>query len=139
MFYKIIQDNKIIDVNNQFFRTQKKPHLLIECEPKYCEYVCSSDGLEFYYSDWTREAQFPFSFAQRVDQIVIIEEDEYNSLKEQLCSSETILTTPTEEDLVTNSLPIEQEEIDVVEVMDNASLKRKILELEELVKQLLNK
>lgn len=144
MFYKIIQNNQIIDVNNQFFKAQEKPHLLVPCEPKYCEYICSSDGVKFYYSDWTRESNFPFSFPERVDQIIIIDEEEYNSLKEQLNLEDdgklNIIETTIEPEVVdVQTLEEPIEETQQVEVLTNAELRRRVLELEQLVQQLLKK
>lgn len=139
MFYKIIQNNQIIDVNNEFFRAQYKPHILIKCEPQYCEYVRSSDGIKFYYSDWTATSLYPVSFAEKVDQIVIISEEEYIQLKDQLQDIPiTIFVEEEKEEEQEQLETIEEPEIQP-EVMSSTELRRKILELEQLVQQLLNK
>lgn len=138
MFYKIIKNNTIIDVNNKFFKTQEKPHLMIECKPIECEYVCSSDGLKFYYSTWTTTAKYPFKFPEWVDEIIPIEEEEYLRLKEQLQINQKIEYKENTEtqaiEVVSTTINIEEPE-----VLDMIAMKRKIVELEALVQQLLNK
>jgi hypothetical protein len=51
MFYKIIKDNQVIDANNQTFKAQKYPHILIPSNDFYCEYIMASDGSEVYFTD----------------------------------------------------------------------------------------
>jgi hypothetical protein len=50
-FYKIIKDNKVIDVNNKFFRFLKKRLIPISCDSNDAEVVISSDGNKYYTAD----------------------------------------------------------------------------------------
>ncbi len=136
MFYKIIINNQIIDVANQTLKAQKKPHILVPCEQDECEYVASATTGRFYYSSWTVYVENPFSFAEQVDVIEPIEEDEYNELLQQL-SDNTPVVYKKEVEFENPTIIEELEE--KPEVLDTLAMKRKILELEELVKQLLNK
>ena len=78
----------------------------------------------------------PFSFAEQVDAIKPIEEDEYNELLQQLSDNTPIVYKKE----VESETPVVTEELEEKpEVLDTLAMKRKILELEELVKQLLNK
>jgi hypothetical protein len=97
----------------------------------------ASDGSEVYFTDWTAESRYPIDYAVYVEAI-IIDEEEYLQLLEQLEINKKIEYVEKEKledvEIIT---PIEPEQ--QVEVLDTLAMKRKILELEELVKQLLNK
>ena len=138
MFYKIIKNNTVIDVNNEFFKTQKKPHLIIKCDPIECEYVRSSNGEKLYYSAWTATAKYPFKFPEWVDDIIPISEEEYLQLKEQLQVHQKI---EYKENKQTQAIEVVSTTVNVEEpeVLDMIAMKRKIVELETLVQQLLNK
>lgn len=140
-YYKIINNNSIIDVNNIFYKVQRKPRMVVPCEPKECEYVVSSDGNTLYYSAWTRASQYPISVATYVDVIELIDEKEYLKLKEELqVNQKPIEYIEVQEPVIEEPeiiTPISEEE--KPEVLDMIAMKRKIIELEKLVQQLLNK
>lgn len=136
MFYKIIQNNQVIDVNNQTFKAQKYPHILVPSNDFYCEYIMSSDGSQLYFTSWTVESKYPIDSAIYTDAI-IIDEEEYLQLLDQLKTNEKIQYIEKEEEEIEIITPIEEDQ--QIEVLDVIAMKRKILELEELVKQLLNK
>lgn len=136
MFFKIIINNQIIDVGASTFKAQKKPHILVECDASECEYVASATTNRFYYSSWTVYVENPFSFAEQVDVIKPIEENEYNELLQQLADN-TPIAYKKETNSETSVIIEELEE--KPEVLDTLAMKRKILELEALVQQLLNK
>jgi hypothetical protein len=137
MFYKIIQNNQVIDVNNQTFKAQKYPHILVPSNDFYCEYIMSSDGSQLYFTNWTAESKYPISSAVYTDAI-IIDEAEYLQLLDQLKINEKIQYVEKEQlEEIEVITPIEQEQ--QVEVLDTIAMKKKILELEELVQKLLNK
>lgn len=136
MFYKIIQNNQVIDVNNQTFKAQKYPHILVPSNDFYCEYIMSSDGSQLYFTSWTAESKYPIDSAIYTDAI-IIDEEEYLQLLDQLKINEKIQYIEKGEEEVEIITPIEENQ--QIEVLDAIALKRKILELEELVKELLNK
>lgn len=136
MFYKIIQNNQVVDVNNQTFKAQKYPHILVPSNDFYCEYIMSSDGSQLYFTNWTAEPKYPIDSAVYTDAI-IIDEEEYLQLLDQLKTNEKVQYIEKEEEEIEIITPIEEDQ--QIEVLDVIAMKRKILELEELVKQLLNK
>lgn len=89
-FYKIIQDNKIIDVNYKFFRYQKRHLNIIACSPEEAQLIQSSDNKEFYSTEWLKPLPNGVH-CHKIVQARIIAEDEYNELKKELEISEVLL------------------------------------------------
>lgn len=136
MYYKIIKNNQIIDVNNVFLCLSKKhPDMLMPCEVRYTQFLQSSDNEQLYTTNWTIPVQHPCYVSEVVDAI-IIEEEEYLTLKKEL-QNNNIIAYQREKEMIN-----EEEDIETPnqpEVLNINAMQRKILELEELVKQLLNK
>ena len=125
-YYKMIKNNTVVDVNNIFFRYTKKHKNIIKCESTYAQLIQSSDGKNFYTTSWL--CPTPEGVHPEYIEAVIISEEEYNSLKEQLSTQEAIIAAPLE---VEESVEITEELIEQpIEKVVN------IRELYEEIKQL---
>ena len=134
-FYKIIKDNKVIDVNNKFFKFLKKRLIPISCDSNDAEVVISSDGNKYYTADWMKPA--PAQLNVELVKVFIISAEEYNSLKEQLQLNETIVVEPVKEEVVvaTNEV-VEQPKEEIQKVINIRELYEEIRQLKEELKSL---
>lgn len=131
-FYKIIKDGQVIDVNNKFFKVLRKHLTPIACEVKDAELIQSSSG-EFYKTSWTNKLPDKLQVEQVI--AVLISEEEYNSLKEQLGLDKIVVV---EKPITYN---IEQEEViqepkRVEKVINIKDLYEEIRQLKEELKSL---
>lgn len=135
-YYKIIKDDKIIDVNNRFFRFLKKHLIPISCEVEDAEVVQSSDGLKYYTASWTKPA--PAQLNVELVKVFIISEEEYNSLKEQLQLNEVVIVEPVQEEekVTTTAETIEQPKEETQKVVNIRDLYEEIRQLKEELKSL---
>lgn len=133
-FYKIIKDNKVIDVNNKFFKFLKKRLIPISCDSNDAEVVISSDGNKYYTADWMKPA--PAQLNVELVKIFIISEEEYNSLKEQLQLNETIVVEPVQEEIITAAGIVEQPKKETQKVVNIRDLYEEIRQLKEELKSL---
>lgn len=133
-FYKIIKDNKVIDVNNNFFKFLKKRLIPISCDSNDAEVVISSDGNKYYTADWMKPA--PAQLNVELVKIFIISEEEYNSLKEQLQLNETIVVEPVQEEIITAAGIVEQPKEETQKVVNIRDLYEEIRQLKEELKSL---
>ena len=93
-FYKVIQNNTIVDAGSTFIKISEKSGRLLICGPNRAHFVQSSNEQTLYHDYWL--SAVPETFMDYVDaSIVIIEEDEYRALKEQL-ENETEISVETE-------------------------------------------
>lgn len=139
MFYKIIKNNQVIDVNDLFLKEQKKHHILLATEPKYAEYLISSDASTLYETNWTVEHSSDKYQAEYVE-AEIISEEEYKKLKEQL-QLDAVIEVVTNEG-VAEPLIIEPAEVTPerkLEILSLQQLTKRVEELEKLVQQFINK
>ena len=135
-YYKIIKNNTVVDINNAFFRYTKKHKNIIKCESTYAQLIQSSDGKNFYTTDWL--CPIPEGVHPEYIEAVIITEEEYNSLKEQLKVEEAIPIV--EEPIETAETEVETvPEQELEKVMSASEMRQRILELEKIVQQLLSK
>lgn len=132
-FYKIIQDNKVIDVNNKFFRYQKKYFNIISSSPENAQLIQSSDGKEFYSTGWLKP--LPEGISKKVVDAYIISEEEYNELNQQLQVSEEVFEVVQEDVALINDEPqiVEQP---VEQVMNIRELYEKLQLLEKELQSL---
>lgn len=133
MYYKIIKENKIIDVNNQFFHHRMRGP--ISDNPEKANLIRLSSG-EFCRASWTAPLPEEIDYYPLVNAI-LIEEDEYLRLREELNLGPII----QEEPVVIKEDAEETVEAPIVEepkVITAADLQAKIDQLEALVKQLLS-
>lgn len=52
IYYKILKDGVVVDVNNVFLCWQKKHQIMIVCEPEKAQFIQKSDQSEIYRVDW---------------------------------------------------------------------------------------
>lgn len=132
MYYKIIKDNKIVDVNNQFFHHRKRGP--ISDSPEKANLIRLSSG-EFCRASWTAPLPEEADYYPLVN-AVLIDEDEYLKLREELNLGPVIQEEPVvikEEAAKISDQPVVEEP----KVITAADLQAKIDQLEALVKQLL--
>ena len=80
MFYKVIKDNKVIDVLNQliFLKYRPKRKIMVLCKVNEAQAVLSSDGDSF----WHGKGMYPIPAEEyEAVEIVPIDEYEYKKLK----------------------------------------------------------
>lgn len=134
MFYKIIKNNTVIDVNNVFLHENPKNHILTETTYEHVHFIVSSNGQNLYKTKWCGGIENSVYHVETI-QAELINEAEFLTLKEQLMNT-VIEYTETKNNVVEI---VNNEVKDEVKVLDTIEMKRRILELEELVKELLNK
>jgi hypothetical protein len=80
MFYKVIYNNKVIDVLDQlvFLKYQKKYDRMILCEENEAQAILSSDGKYIWHEETLYYIPVPGYDTVRVEEI---DEYEYNQLK----------------------------------------------------------
>lgn len=83
MYYKIIQNNMIIDVGFVFLKWNTTYHRLFICDPKEVQFVQSSDELTLYHCQWMKTPPAEATGYVTAD-VIIISKEEYDTLKEQL-------------------------------------------------------
>ena len=132
MYYKIIKDNKIVDVNNQFFHHRKRGP--ISDSPEKANLIRLSSG-EFCRASWTAPLPEEVDYYPLVNAI-LIEEDEYLKLREELNLGPIIQDEPVVIKEEAAKIP-DQPVVEKPKVITAADLQAKIDQLEALVKQLL--
>ena len=133
MYYKIIKDNKIVDVNNQFFHHRKRGP--ISDSPEKANLIRLSSG-EFCRALWTAPLPEEADYYPLVN-AVLIEEDEYLKLREELNLGPVIQEEPVVIKEEAEKIP-DQPIVEEPKVITAADLQAKIDQLEALVKQLLS-
>lgn len=136
-YYKIIKNNTVVDVNNVFLCLSKKhSDVLIPCDVRYTQYLQSSDCEQLYRTTWTAEVENDQYSAEFVE-VVLIEEEEFLSLQEALQTKQEIIYEVKDNNIVEVKQP--QEVAPQPEVLDAIAMKRRLIELEALVQELLKK
>lgn len=133
MYYKIIKDNKIVDVNNQFFHHRKRGP--ISDSPEKANLIRLSSG-EFCRATWTAPLPEEADYYPLVN-AVLIGEDEYLKLREELNLGPVIQEEPVVIKEEAAKIP-DQPIVEEPKVITAADLQAKIDQLEALVKQLLS-
>lgn len=133
MYYKIIKDNKIVDVNNQFFHHRKRGP--ISDSPEKANLIRLSSG-EFCRATWTAPLPEEADYYPLVN-AVLIGEDEYLKLREELNLGPVIQEEPVVIKKEAAEIP-DQPIVEEPKVITAADLQAKIDQLEALVKQLLS-
>ena len=135
-YYKIIKDGVVIDANFKFFRHQRKHLNIIRCEERVAELVQSSDEKTFYRAEWLRP--LPDRVCHHpVVEVVVIDEAEYNELKEQLQLGKIIVPQVLEEEPVVEIEPVEKPKREFL--LSIRELYERIERLEEKVKEIENR
>ena len=121
--------------NNTFFCYLKKHKNIVKCDLKCAQLIQSSDGNNFYTTEWL--CLLPeWANHERV-QAELISEEEYLQLKEQLQVQEVVEIPETKSEVIINEEEIV--EMPQEQPMSAVEMRKRIIELENLVKQLLNK
>ena len=111
VYFKIIQNNQIVDVGDTFFRWDAKWHQLFTCDIEYAQFAKSKKEI-IYHEDWLR--QCPETIFGVVEaKIVVIEKEEYDEILE-LLNDNNVVEIPVEEYPVEiepdqNEAPIEKQ------------------------------
>jgi hypothetical protein len=129
-YYKIIKDGLIIDVNYKFFRYQQKHMNIIRSDEKYAELVQTSDGSTFYRAEWLRP--LPKNVHHDVAEVVIINEQEYVDLKQQLAINKEIVVE--NQPSIDENIPLVVDEPIVTPVLTINQLFEHIKQLEEKIR-----
>lgn len=136
-YYKIIKDGVVIDANFKFFRYQRKHLNIIKCDGKCAELVQSSDQKTFYRAEWLRPLPEKARHHE-IAEVVIIDEAEYNELKEQLQLGNIIVPQSIEDEPVVDIEPVVEKPKREL-ILSIRELYERIQRLEEKVKKLENK
>lgn len=80
MYYKVLKDNKVIDVLDRlvFVKYQKKHGIMLLCDESEAQAIVSSDGSYFWHVEWLY--RIPVDGYDTVE-LVEIDEYEYKQLK----------------------------------------------------------
>lgn len=95
MYYKVMKDNKVIDVLDQliFLKYQKKHDIMIHCNGEEAQAILSSDGNTIWHEETLNKIPVKRYGTVRVEEI---DEHQYRQLKLlNLCSVEEILESYT--------------------------------------------
>lgn len=95
MYYKIIQERNIIGIASErdFRRWQSRNGLIVVTNADNAQFVEYNE--KYYYDDWFKALPEGCNIARDLCDIIRIEEEEYNEIKEQLDSG----TIPQDESL----------------------------------------
>lgn len=91
MYYKVIKNNKVIDVLDQliFLKYQKKHDIMLHCSGEEAQAILSSDGNTIWHEETLNKVPVDKYDTVRVEEI---DEHEYRQLRLlHLCSVEEIL------------------------------------------------
>ena len=137
-FYKIIKDGVIIDVNDKFYKYQEKRGRIIKCEPQFAQLISSSDKKDFYHAEWLRP--LPEGVSHSEVEANLISEEEYNTLKQELSVNVVVEIRP---EIIDEPIVILQQAAPILpkreDAMTAAEMRKRILQLEELVQKLISK
>ena len=100
-YYKILKNNAVVDVNNTYFRYQRKRMNIINCSAEDAELIQSSDRKNFYTTGWLKP--LPQGVHAEWVEALLVNKEEYDRLKEQLKTKDFII-----EELEVVDEPIQQ-------------------------------
>ena len=127
MYYKIIKNGYIIDVNDVFLAWQPRNRSFYHIEPEHAEYIQTSDLQNIYVTDWTLPTKKGSPIIDSIEAI-IIEKEEYLDLLQKLQNA-TPLEHITNEEVITEE-PQQQEETAFIPI-GQIELLQKLIALEE--------
>ena len=90
IFYKILADGKVLDVNDVFLRWQSKHGVMLVCDPAKAEFICPRDCSGYYHPSWLNTPPEAAVYDGEVDAEEITEA-EYRALLEQLEAGGTVV------------------------------------------------
>lgn len=89
IYYKLLAENLILDVNTIFLRWQTRHSVMLVCKPEDAEFVCPRDGSAFYHPAWLNEPP-PGAVYDGDIECVEIDEAEYTELLALLDAGKTV-------------------------------------------------
>ena len=89
IFYKILADGKVLDVNDVFLRWQPKHGVMLVCDPAKAEFICPRDCSGYYHPSWLNKPPEAAVYDGETDAEEITEA-EYRALLKQLEAGETV-------------------------------------------------
>lgn len=90
IFYKILADGKVLDVNDVFLRWQPKHGVMLVCDPAKAEFICPRDCSGYYHPSWLNKPPEGAVYDGEIDAKEITEA-EYRALLEQLEAGGTVV------------------------------------------------
>ena len=90
IFYKILADGKVLDVNDVFLRWQPKHGVMLVCDPAKAEFICPRDCSGYYHPSWLNKPPEGAVYDGEIDAEEITEA-EYRALLEQLEAGGTVV------------------------------------------------
>lgn len=137
IYYKIIKNNTIIDVNNELFCYLPKHKNIISCDKQMAQLIRTSDEKTFYTTEWLLPLPEWAPYYEKVEAI-IISKQEYLQLKKDLEVQEIIeIKEDSKEEPEITIIKEETIETPQEQPMSATEMRKRIIELENLVKQLL--
>ena len=127
MYYKIIKNGYIIDVNDVFLAWQPRNRSFYHIEPEYAEYIQTSDLQNIYITDWTLPTKKGSPIIDSIEAI-IIEKEEYLDLLQKLQNA-TPLEHTINEEVVIEEVQQPQEPVSIP--LGQIELLQKLIALEE--------
>lgn len=89
IFYKILADGKVLDVNDVFLRWQSKHGVMLVCDPAKAEFICPRDCSGYYHPSWLNKPPEGAVYDGDISAEEITE-TEYKALLEQLEAGGTV-------------------------------------------------
>lgn len=125
MFYKLVENNIIIGVvtGDDFRKYQVKHKRILISDEENAQFVEYKDV--YYYDDWLRALPEGSGITLVPVDIIRIEEEEYNSLKEQLDEGDFPTDDSLEEEVIIDE-PVNDDEQEVVKKTVAQILQRQI-------------
>ena len=90
IFYKILADGKVLDVNVVFLRWQPKHGVMMICSPEKAQFICPRDCSAYYHAAWLNEPSEGAVYDGDIE-CEEIGEAEYKELLEKLEAGGTVV------------------------------------------------
>lgn len=133
-YYKILKNNAVVDVNNTYFRYQRKRMNIIHCSAEDAELIQSSDRKNFYTTGWLKP--LPQEVHAEWVEAVLINKEEYDKLKEQLEIKDFIIEEPEVIDEPTQQSTGVVDEVKSEKIVSIRDLYEEIRQLKEELRSL---
>ena len=98
VLFKVIQNNTVVSVGSVFLRWDTEKHRLFICDVDKGEFAQSFDEKCIYKDDWLKTSDGNIQHENA--SIVIIDETEYEDLKQMLIEGEPIVEEPVHEHVI---------------------------------------
>lgn len=135
-YYKIMQNDVIVDANYVFLKWVAKHHCLMVCDPTQAEFVQSYDMGTVYHDRWLRPVP-DGAPAYETASVIVIGETEYDEIRALLDDGEEVPYVPDEPEPpapVNPDEPINPDE----RPMTVAEMREKIIEQQESIDMLID-